>query len=394
MRKIPLKKIVSIIVLVVLSFSFAGNISAYMTLEQQLEIAKRRQRESRSALAREKQNLLVLNKDYSDNSKHLIDIDQQITEVSAELIRTELEIETTNHHITSVREKLSVIGENIDEKRGRVTNLIKFVREISGKRFVDYVFSSTEFSELVTRKSSINKLIDGVIIAVNDLREESASQFQNQINLENKEIRLSELQEKLKKEKNDLALLQSKYKSVLNTISAEITESKEKKIYYNSQLNKYDREIDATFKAIEERNRRLRTDGKFIWPIPGRVSSEYGMRYHPIFKEWRMHTGIDIPASMGTPINASANGVVEICRWYGGYGYCVIVNHGVDDSGKAFATLYGHMSRFGTTKGASVKRGEVIGYIGSTGWSTGPHIHFEVRVNGEHKNPRDYLPEK
>jgi murein DD-endopeptidase MepM/ murein hydrolase activator NlpD len=100
-----------------------------------------------------------------------------------------------------------------------------------------------------------------------------------------------------------------------------------------------------------------------------------------------MHQGLDIAAPIGTPIMASRAGTVIFAGWQGGYGNFVLIDHG-----GGYVTGYGHQSRLGTTVGADVARGQVIGFVGSTGHSTGPHCHFEVRVNGHQQNPRQFLP--
>ncbi|MCU1463386.1 MAG: peptidase [Acidimicrobiales bacterium] len=118
-----------------------------------------------------------------------------------------------------------------------------------------------------------------------------------------------------------------------------------------------------------------------IWPVNGPVTSGFGMRWG------RMHQGIDIGASYGTPIRAAKAGVVIFAGQMSGYGNVIIIDHG-----GGFSTLYAHQSQLGVSDGASVSQGQVIGYVGSTGHSTGPHLHFETRVNGSPQNPRNYLP--
>ena len=119
-----------------------------------------------------------------------------------------------------------------------------------------------------------------------------------------------------------------------------------------------------------------------IWPAAGYVSSPYGLR----FNGTEFHQGIDIAADMGTPIVATADGVVTAAGWNGGYGNMVDVDHG-----GGIVTRYGHASAVAVTVGQQVRRGEVIAYVGSTGRSTGPHVHYEVRVNGAPVNPAGYL---
>ena len=126
--------------------------------------------------------------------------------------------------------------------------------------------------------------------------------------------------------------------------------------------------------------------GDLYRPVPGAITSAFGYRIHPIFHVRKMHTGVDMHAGMGTPIHAAEGGTVISAGWRGGYGKCVVISHGGN-----LATLYGHLSSIQVSAGEQLGRGEVIGEVGSTGYSTGPHLHFEVRVGGSPVNPANYL---
>lgn len=119
-------------------------------------------------------------------------------------------------------------------------------------------------------------------------------------------------------------------------------------------------------------------------PIPyARLSSSFGARRHPVLGRMRMHKGVDYAAGTGTPIQAAGDARVQSVGWQGGYGRAVVLDHG-----RGYTTLYGHMSRFGNIRpGQRIPQGTIIGYVGSTGMSTGPHLHYEFRVNGVHRNP-------
>lgn len=122
-------------------------------------------------------------------------------------------------------------------------------------------------------------------------------------------------------------------------------------------------------------------------PVEGvKLTSDFGMRWHPVLGGRRAHKGVDLAAPAGTPIRASADGVVERADWFAGYGLYVALEHGGQ-----IETRYGHMSRLNVAAGQSVRKGDVIGYVGSTGRSTGPHLHYEVRIAGEAVNPVPYL---
>ena len=126
---------------------------------------------------------------------------------------------------------------------------------------------------------------------------------------------------------------------------------------------------------------------RFIWPCYGEITSYYGWRTHPIFGTTRYHSGMDIAVDYGTPIKAAADGTIVYSGWLGGYGNTIMIDHG-----RGLVSLYAHNNELAVYEGQYVKQGTVVAYAGSTGWSTGPHCHFEARLHGELTEPLDYLP--
>ncbi|PLV59139.1 peptidoglycan DD-metalloendopeptidase family protein [Thermotoga sp. KOL6] len=126
----------------------------------------------------------------------------------------------------------------------------------------------------------------------------------------------------------------------------------------------------------------------FIWPVYGTISSGYGWRIHPITGKYSFHSGIDIAAPTGTPIFAAESGIVEFAGVNGGYGLMVKIKS------SSYEHVYGHLSQIDVYEGQYVKKGQLIGRVGSTGLSTGPHLHFEIRVREKAVNPLNYLPSK
>jgi murein DD-endopeptidase MepM/ murein hydrolase activator NlpD len=150
------------------------------------------------------------------------------------------------------------------------------------------------------------------------------------------------------------------------------------------QSNSFD-EIADLIRTQEERLKCIPA----IQPVANKdlkhIASGYGMRIDPIYKTVRFHAGMDFTAKVGTDIYATGDGTVTMAKWYSGYGNCVIINHGY-----GYETLYGHCEKILVREGQKVKRGEVIALVGSTGKSTGPHLHYEVKVKGQNDNPNKY----
>jgi murein DD-endopeptidase MepM/ murein hydrolase activator NlpD len=155
--------------------------------------------------------------------------------------------------------------------------------------------------------------------------------------------------------------------------------------------------VEAELRAAARRHARAAApvapqgSAYFLTPVRGHKTSGFGSRFHPIFHVWLLHSGLDLGAPFGSPIVAAADGEVVQAGWRGGYGNYTCIYHG-EYQGKGLATCYGHQSQIGVHTGQQVRRGEVIGRVGSTGNSTGPHLHFEVRRDGVPEDPENWLP--
>ena len=169
-------------------------------------------------------------------------------------------------------------------------------------------------------------------------------------------------------------------RKLLNRIYAEINAAEEHKDGLEADAARLEREIAARASSSGTR------PGVLSWPVSGRLTSSFGYRIHPIFGTKRLHTGIDLAASTGTPIRAAGPGEVILAETYGGYGRAVVIDHG-----GGLTTLYAHQSSIAVSRGDTVITGETIGNVGCTGYCTGPHLHFETRENGTPVDPLKYL---
>jgi murein DD-endopeptidase MepM/ murein hydrolase activator NlpD len=220
---------------------------------------------------------------------------------------------------------------------------------------------------------------------------------------------LGSLREKMgimRKQQNELNTRKTQLSSAIQSIQSYQVAIKSQVEQERSLRDKYlndasyyerlERQLLAESYSIERQLRSLqvqkvaRSTGALMWPVSGPVTSGFGYRRHPIFGGGRMHTGIDVSRPTGTPIVAADGGTVFFAGWRGGYGKAIIINHGSRGGGN-LATLYGHLSSIAVGSGQTVSKGQIIGYVGSTGHSTGPHLHFEVRSNGRPVNPLGYL---
>jgi murein DD-endopeptidase MepM/ murein hydrolase activator NlpD len=160
----------------------------------------------------------------------------------------------------------------------------------------------------------------------------------------------------------------------------------------NDLIAKLDRQVKLQEDSYKEILAKYEVNQKFfacfpaIKPVEGEVFGSFGMRMHPIYRVLKFHSGVDMTASLGTPVSATGDGTVESVGMEGGYGKCIVISHGF-----GYKTLYGHLSQFKVREGQKVKRGEVIALSGNTGVSAGPHVHYEVIKNGIKENPMAYL---
>ena len=251
---------------------------------------------------------------------------------------------------------------------------------VESKDYFDFVNREKLFSKLLKNdKDSLEELL----ILKNDLENKKKIQESFKIDAEtliSEKITIIEAIER--NEKNIYDKLEA------SRVAIDLLESQEQAMIKESE--KIEKKIIELEKLYQENSY---TNSKLLWPSRNstHIASYYGWRaVHPIYGYGRMHNGIDISASYGTDINASADGVVTLVLYDDvGYGWYIIVYHG-----DGISTLYAHCSKVLVKEGQAVKQGQVIGLVGSTGASSGPHIHFEVRINGKPQNPLDYVSPK
>jgi len=390
-----------------------------------------------------------------ENQMEESEIIEKIEEIEMKIIEGETEIESIESNITQVLEDIKITEQeladakmNVEDKNELLGIRVATMYRKGNISYIEILLGSKDFSELLSNMDMIRKIADHDVQLIEELEGQVALVAEKQEVLETQKEELLVYQqdvenrvETLQVSRGTQKLLRQEIQSTIAGMEQELAEREEESQFLEGEIQRIEKEIqeriEAERRAAEERARqeaeeaRLEAErkakeeaeraeaekaadeedveeavedeseedneesvviptGNRSWPVPGyhRISSAYGYRTHPIFGDWRPHWGIDIPAPMGTPIVASLPGEVILTAYGPSYGNYVVIYHG-----DGLSTLYAHNSSNHVEAGDLVEQGQVIASIGSTGNSTGPHIHFEVRVNGDPKilNPYQWL---
>jgi murein DD-endopeptidase MepM/ murein hydrolase activator NlpD len=315
-------------------------------------------------------DLSLLNRNIA-KVKNTLDYNQRrLQEYTAELRQTSLDLETRS----------AEYARRLTAAKARVREMYK----MQDLGWLTLLLSDKSFSALADNAHHYRKVLEQDrknILELRALRRDISGKKEN---LEYQKKLIESTKQSIEQQKTLYEQRAKKQEQISSALRAQrlAYERREDTLLKNSK------EIeDLIKKMLRSSPSEARGTGKYIWPLKGTLTSYYGRRLHPVFKVWRSHSGIDIAAASGTPVKAADSGVVILSAWHGGYGRAIVIDHG-----KGLATLYGHLSRQNVKEGDKVNKGQVIGLVGSSGVATGPHLHFEVRVDGETTDPLPYLP--
>lgn len=290
----------------------------------------------------------------------------------------------TEQQIALNKEILAKAEKSLAERTKILNKRIRDIYENGQVSYLDVLLGATDFSDFTTRADLLKRVLAQDANLITKVKLERELVTQKKAELERDRLAILELEKVAAAKKNLIEGRRTEREQVLN--SAVYERDTAERAY--QELQETSRRIEQMIRNIQSGNRDATgATGALIWPASGPITSPYGWRTHPIFGTQRYHSGIDIGADYGEPIRAADGGVVIYADWMGGYGKAVIVDHG-----GGISTLYAHSSELLVGEGQRVYKGQVIARIGSTGYSTGPHLHFEVRQNGSPVNPLGYLP--
>ena len=319
------------------------------------------------------------------------DIAAQIADLDKKLNATQQELANAQKQLSDITAKLNKTRKELEAAKQKENTQLQTMKEriraiyISGEwGYLDVLLGAQNFGDFITRLDIVKRIVD-----FDSSLFESYKQQRELI--EQKEKELAQMQREAQNYKNQIVSRQRELQVAMASREGLMRDLERQQKLYEQQedeLLQQSKQLETVIQQLQAKSSIKYGGGKLLWPVPSSnvITSPFGMRLHPVLGVYRMHTGIDIAANTGASIVAAADGQVIFSGYYGGYGYTVIIDHG-----DGISTLYAHNSALLVKEGDTVKRGQVIAKAGSTGLSTGPHSHFEVRKNGVPVNPMDWL---
>lgn len=370
-----------IIINFAVSFSFAN------TNDPKLKDKKTEIETQRGHVKKEIHKLKLLEK---IETNKLYKNQQKLEYAQHNLQKNKKEYEGAKNEVNQLEKKLDVLL--VEYKRHQAYTSSRLVQIYKHKRnkYLEFLFSSEDINAFLDRL-----YFENIVIAYDKKKLQESKKCARDIlalksRIEMQKKNLETAITNINKEQVNIQSAISKNEKLIEKLKTDRAtwEKAEKDLARQSRAisQMINKETMKTAKA----DTGLIVTGGFVRPVPGRITSPYGWRMHPIFKRKIFHSGIDIGTPYGTPVKAANSGKVMFVGWYSGYGRVVIVNHG-NINGVPTTTLYAHLSAATVSQGASVERGTVIGRVGTTGYSTGPHLHFEVRQKGNPTNPLNFI---
>lgn len=291
---------------------------------------------------------------------------------------------STEQQIKLNTEILAKTEKNLAERTQILNKRMRDIYKNGQVSYLDVLLGAADFRDFATRVDILRRVLEQDAALIAKVRAERELVVQKRTELEQDKAAILTLEKEAAAKKEIIEARKKDQQAVLDTA---VNERDAADRAYQ-ELQQTSRRIEMMLKGIHSGNREAAgASGAMMWPINGPITSPFGWRTHPIFGTSIYHSGLDIGADYGDPIKAADGGIVVEAGWMGGYGKAVIIDHG-----GGISTLYGHNSELLVSAGQRVGKGQTIALAGSTGYSTGPHCHFEVRRNGEPDNPYNYLP--
>lgn len=371
-------KIRTIIVAVLLVFVLAIPVAG-----DDLNDAIRRQQEILNQQSRAENQLKSLETKAQQMEKQIQTLTKQVSAAEVDLDKKENALAKSQEDVVIIQGEVEAKLKELEGRREALRKRVKSIYEEGQVSYLEVIFQSTDITDFISRMEYLGFLVENDQDILSDIRTQKMELEEKQELLVAKLNEAENLKVQAEEAKQYLDASKSKKQVAL----AENEKDQEQLLIQIEKLEKDSKELEAKIRELQKNNKGI--NGTIsVWPTPGYryITSAYGYRRHPITKKNSLHTGVDIGAPNKAKLVAAGGGIVIYSGWYGAYGNAVIIDHG-----NGLSTLYGHMSSRAVSTNKEVNPGDVIGYVGSTGWSTGPHLHFEVRKDGVPTNPMAYF---
>ena len=374
------------------------------TLQQRIEAERVKSERLQAKLHRKRQELHAATVKVNDLQSQLAETNAAITNVNSRIDDLDAQTRSTQHKIAWNTIQLNAAEKSLKLHNDRLNKRLVDIYENGDMGYVAVLLSARTFAEFVERWEDLRLLIATNERAVRDRKAAQAKVATVQADLERTETELAAQQLAQEHAKSQLSALASERRNLVDLAdgerrhkATEVAEMESLSAAQEAKLEADIRERQRVLEAEREAQRRAAgiagnlpppnsSGGAFSWPVAGTITSPFGWRSNPFGGAPDFHPGLDIAAPMGTTVTAAASGTVILAQWYGGYGNFIMIDHG-----NGVASGYGHLSSIYVSVGQEISKGQAIGAVGSTGHSTGPHLHFEVRVNGKPVDPAPRL---
>lgn len=385
----------------VLSLVLAGgaqesNLSEdYEQTQEQLEATREQQKRNQAQLASTEDQLRAADEALASTLADLSAAERDLAEANGEYENAKATAEAATASLLEVTDRLDAAQAELATWTRRRDDRVAAAYKYGQVGYLDAFLHAKDFTELVTTGYYVNSVMDSdrrIVGTIDSL----VAQVQGE-RLEAERLRV------VTRDQEAAALAAREHVAQITerqrTLAATARQQQQQRARLMSQLQAEAGRLEAVENELEAESQRLAAElakrsrwragapgrGELLWPTNGTAGSPYGWRTHPISGQRKLHTGVDIGGPTGQPIYAAAEGLVISSGWRGGYGLAVVIDHG-----GGLATLYAHNSRLLVSEGQVVSAGQQISAMGTTGYSTGPHLHFEVRVDGQPRDPMEW----
>ena len=373
------------------------------TLQQRIEAERKKAASIQARLHQKRGELNAATVKVQGLQSQLYQTNSAISDVNARLDVISANTNSTQRKADWNQVQLDAAERTLQLHDAALKRRLVDVYENGDLSYAAVLLSATSFSDFVERWEDLRLLINSNEQAVRERKAAESKVASIQHDLQSTLVQLSQDQQQQAQTRSQLSALADERRNLVavadqqrRNVAAEVAQMEDLSAAEEAQLETLIREREREIEAARIAALRAKGitgtlpaqsgPGSFSWPVSGTITSPFGWRSNPFGGAPEFHQGLDIAAPTGTTVTAAASGTVLMAKWYGGYGNYILIDHG-----GGYSTGYGHLSAIYVSDGQAVQKGQAIGAVGSTGESTGPHLHFEIRLNGKAVDPAPRL---